>query len=303
MRGMSEQSPSAELFIDHTLSFSLPARNARGRALRIGPVLERILSAHNYPPPIRNLLAEAVTVTALVGSLLKDEGSQLTLQAQAKSGPVSLLVCDYRDGELRGYVDYDPAAVADLGVDRSLKRLFGEGYLAVTFDLAVAEERYQGIVPLEGSSIAEACETYFDQSEQVPTMLRIAVDCDGDNCMAAGFLLQHLAEGEDGRDRIATREEHREWEHVSIMGGSVTGEELLDSDLSLESVIWRLFHEEEQVLVEQGPLLHRGCRCTVEHFESVIARFPKDEQAEMRDEEGTITVDCAFCSRKFALEA
>lgn len=303
MQGMTEKTPSPELYLDHTLSFSIPARNARGRAVRLGPVLERILSAHNYPPPIRQLLAEAVTVCALTGSLMKDEGSQLTLQAQAQSGPVSLLVCDYRDGELRGYVDYDAEAVADLGVDRSLQRLFGEGYLAVTFDLAAAEERYQGIVPLEGESIAAACEEYFAKSEQVPTLLRIAVDCDGENCLSGGMLIQHLPEGEEGRERIASRDDLREWQHVAVMGGSVTAGELVDTDLSLESIVWRLFHEEDRVLVDKGPLLHRGCRCTVEHFEAVIARFPKEDQADMRDENGAIVVDCAFCSRKFALQA
>lgn len=293
----------AELFFDRTLSFSIPARDARGRSVRLGPALERILSAHDYPPPIRQLLAEAVTVTALTGSLMKDEGSQLTLQAQAKSGPVSLLVCDYRNGELRGYVDFDPEAVADLGVDRSLERMFGEGYLAVTFDLANADERYQGIVPLEGESIAKAYENYFVQSEQVPTLLRVAVDLEGDHCVAGGMLIQHLAEGEEGRDRIAAREDHREWEHVSMMAGSVNDAELIDTDLSLESIVWRLFHEEDKVLVDQGPLLHRGCRCTAAYFEGVIARFPEEEQAEMRDEQGTIVIDCAFCSRKFPLDA
>lgn len=300
---MTQQPAQAELFLDHTLAFSIPARHARGRAVRLGPVLERVLSAHDYPPPIKHLLAEALTVTALTGSLLKDEGSQLTLQAQAQSGPVSLLVCDYRDGELRGYVEYDSEALADLGVDRSLQSLFGEGYLMVTFDLADAEERYQGIVPLEGESIAAAYESYFAQSEQVPTLLRVEVQFDGDSSLAGGFLLQHLAEGEEDRDRIASRDGNREWEHVAVMGGSLTGDELTDTELSLETLVWRLFHEEEKVLVTQGPLLHRGCRCTVEHFEAVIARFPEPEQAEMRDDGGTIVVDCAFCSRKFPLTA
>ena len=286
-------------FFDRVLTFAIPSRDARGRAVRLGPALERILSAHDYPPPIRALLTEALVTTVLVGSLLKDEGSQLTLQAQAEGGAVSLLVCDYRDGELRGYVEFDAGEAADLGTDLSLERVFGTGYLAVTFDRADVGERYQGIVPLEGGSIAEACESYFAQSEQVPTLIRVAIGSEG----AGGLLIQHLPEGEEGRERLHVRLDHPQWQHVSVMGGSIRQEELVDPGLSLEELLWRLFHEEDRVLIEQGPLVHRGCRCTVQHFEDVLARFPEAERQEMRDDDGLILVDCAFCSKVFPLDA
>jgi molecular chaperone Hsp33 len=213
-----------------------------------------------------------------------------------------LLVCDFREGELRGYVQHDAARLAMLGTNPSLKALFGKGHLAITFDLAVTGQRYQGIVPLEGSSLAEACEHYFAQSEQVPTLIRTAVRVSGDHCVAGGLLVQHLAEGEQGRERLHVRLEHPEWEHVAILAGSVKHEELVSPALSLEALIWRLFHEEREVRVNPGEVLQRGCRCTVVRFAEVLARFPAEDRADMRDENGVIMVDCAFCSRLFPIQ-
>ena len=153
-----------EILADQVLGFTIPAQHARGRVVRLERVLDEILSAHDYPPPITNLLAEALVLTALAGSLLKDDGSQATMQAQTEDGPVKLLVCDFRGDELRGYVDFDADKVAALGSDPSLDALFGKGYLALTFDLANGKGRYQGIVPLEGVSLARAVEGYFTQS-------------------------------------------------------------------------------------------------------------------------------------------
>ena len=128
---------------DRVLSFTVPGRNARGRLVRLGPVLDTILSAHAYPDPARHLLAEALVITALMGSLLKEAGSQLTMQAQGEGGPVSMMVSDYRQGELRGYVQHSADGMAGLGASPGLPALFGEGYLAITFDLAAEGQRYQ----------------------------------------------------------------------------------------------------------------------------------------------------------------
>ncbi|MCB2058667.1 MAG: Hsp33 family molecular chaperone HslO [Novosphingobium sp.] len=285
------------------MGFTLPARHARGRVVRLGPVLDRILAAHDYPPAIRHLLAEALTITALIGSLLKDGDGQLTMQAQTENGIVDLLVCDYRAGELRGYVRHDAERLAMLGANPSLYALFGQGYLAITFDMASSGERYQGIVPLEGGSLAEACESYFAQSEQVPTLLRIAVRSDRQGAVAGGLLVQHLAEGEDGRQRLHVRMDHPEWEHVAVLAGSARHDELVDPDLSLEALIWRLFHEEGEVRVLPGAPLTRGCRCSIEHYQAVLAKFPEEDRAEMRNEAGLVIVDCAFCSRLFEISA
>jgi len=287
---------------DQLLHFTLPDRDARGRVVRLGPVLDTILSAHSYPAPIRCVLAEALVVTALLGSLLKDQDSQMTVQAQTKDGVIDLLVCDYRNGELRGYVRHDRARLDELGPTPSLFALFGEGYLAMTFDLAATGQRYQGIVPLEGNSLAEACERYFFQSEQVPTMIRVGVHNTASGCVAGGLLLQHLPEGEEGRERLHVQLDHPEWEHVSVLGQSIKDQELVDPDLDLESVVWRLFHEEREIRIEDGPGLTRGCRCTIKHYRDVLSRFAQSDREEMKNDDGLIMVDCAFCSREFEID-
>lgn len=293
----------SETYSDRILAFTVPGRNARGRVVRLDDVTDQVLSAHAYPAPIKHLLAEALVLAALIGSLLKDEQGQMTMQAQTENGVVRLLVCDYRAGELRGYVDFDEARIGELGSNPSLYALFGKGYLAITFDLAGGGGRYQGIVPLEGESLAEACETYFAQSEQVPTLIRVAARSGVDGCVAGGLLAQHLPNGEEGGERLHTAEDAAEWEHVAVLAGSTRHDELLDPELSLEALTWCLFHEESEVRVDPGAALRRGCRCTVEHYRSVIERFPAEERDAMRDDEGRIMVDCAFCSRLFQIEA
>lgn len=287
--------------LDRIVSFTIADRHARGRAVRLGPVLDQILIAHDYPPAIRNLLAEALVLVALIGALLKDGDSQLTMQAQTEGGVIDLLVCDYRGGELRGYVQHDPARLAMLGARPSFLALLGQGYLAITFDLATTGQRYQGIVPLEGASLAEAVQAYFAQSEQVPTLLRLGVRDTGERCIAGGLLVQNLAEGEEGHERLHVAPVHPEWEHVAVLAGSTRPDELVDAVLPLEDLIWRLYHEEE-VCVIAAARLTRGCRCTPEHYEAVLVRFPEEERAAMRGDAGMISVDCAFCSRKFPIE-
>lgn len=288
--------------IDRLEGFTLPDRDARGRLVRLGPVLSKILAAHAYAPAIKNLLAEALVVTALLGGLLKRAGSQLTLQAQTEGGIVELLVCDYRDGELRGYVKHDPERLSRLGARPSLAALFGKGYLAITFDVAEGDRRYQGVVPLEGETLAQAVESYFAQSEQVPTLIRTAVRIGPGSCMAGGLLVQHMAEAEQGGDRLHARDERPEWDHVAVIAHSIQGDELLDPQLSAEALIWRLFHEEREVRVQAATPLSRGCRCSIVHFEEVLSRFPKEDRRAMRDDKGIIRVDCAFCSREFPIE-
>lgn len=291
-----------ETFTDRLLGFSLPLRNARGRIVRLDGVLDEILDAHDYPPAITHLLGEALVLGTLMGGLLKDEASQMTMQAQTKEGIVRLLVCDYRAGELRGYADFDAGKLTDLGANPSLKSLFGGGYLAITFDVGDDRGRYQGIVPLEGESLSEACQNYFVQSEQVPTLIRTAVSNGPDGRSAAGLIIQHLADGEEGRERLHVRLDHPEWDHVQILGGSVRHDELLGDALSLEAIVWRLFHEEDEIRIQPGSAITRGCRCSVEHYAQVLGKFGTAELDEMRDEDGQIIVDCAFCSRLFNVE-
>jgi len=293
---------SIELKTDVALGVAIPSRNARGRIARLGPVVDSILANHGYPPLIEKLLAEALTLTALLGSLLKEPEGQLTLQAQTEGGVIDLMVCDYLGGELRGYVRHDPERLAGAPDEPTLQELFGKGYLAITFDQPVAKERYQGIVPLEGKNLAEAAQSYFGQSEQIPSLVRLAAEKRGDNWWAGGLLLQHLPEGEEGRERLHTRLDHPDWPHVAILGGSVKPEELTDPELALDDLIWRLFHEEEELRTLAAIELRRGCRCDPDYVRSVIARFPADEREAMVGDDGLIRVDCAFCSSRFAIQ-
>jgi molecular chaperone Hsp33 len=302
MAPMSARGASPGAGDDRLVSFTIPGCHARGRIVRLGPVLDRILAAHDYPAPIQHLLAEALVLTALMGGLLKREGSQLTMQAQTTGGAVELLVCDYRDGELRGYVKHDPELLVGIGDEPSLRALFGKGHLAITFEVAATNQRYQGVVPLESGSLSQAVEAYFAQSEQVPTLIRTAVEADGKPNVAGGLLVQHLADGEEGRERLHVRMDHPEWEHVAILAHSVRHDELVDAALPLEGLVWRLFHEEPEVRVQALIPLSRGCRCSIVHFEEVLSRFPKEDRRDMRDDNGIILVDCAFCSREFAIQ-
>lgn len=293
--------PELPLTLDTALGVTIPSRHARGRVARIGPALDAILANHAYPPVIAQLLAEALALTALLGALLKDPGGQMTLQAQTESGIIDLLVCDYLGGQLRGYVRHDADRLAEAGPNPTLFSLFGRGYLAITFDQPASDERYQGIVPLEGESLAKAAESYFTQSEQIPSIVRLAARKSDAGWIAGGLLFQHLAEGEQGRDRLHTRLDHPEWPHVAILAGSVTDAELTDAGLPLDDLVWRLFHEEEEVRTLAPVALARGCRCDPDYVKSVIARFPPEERAAMVGDDGFIRVDCAFCATDFPI--
>jgi molecular chaperone Hsp33 len=292
---------AVQLNTDVALGVAIPSRDARGRIARLSGLIDSILGSHQYPPVIEQLLAEALTLTALLGSLLKEPQGQLTVQAQTEGGPIDLMVCDYLGGELRGYVRHDAEKLEALSETPTLQELFGKGYLAITFDQPVSEQRYQGIVPLEGKNLGEAAQSYFSQSEQIPSLVRLAAEKRGQHWFAGGLLLQHLPEGEEGRERLHTRLDHPDWPHIAILGGSVKAEELTDPGLPLDDLIWRLFHEEDEVRTLAAIGLSRGCRCDPDYVRSVIARFPAGDREAMVGEDGMIRVDCAFCSSSFAI--
>jgi molecular chaperone Hsp33 len=294
--------PAVSLNTDVALGVAIPSRNARGRIARLGPVVDAVLASHRYPPVIEKLMAEALVITALFGSLLKEPGGQITIQAQTETGVIGLMVCDYLAGELRGYIRHDPERLADVGPQPSLQTLFGKGYLAITFDHPVMNERYQGIVPLEGDSLAQAAQSFFAQSEQIPSIVRLAAEKRDGHWSAGGLLFQHLPEGEEGRDRLHTRLDHPDWPHIAVLAGSVKPEELTDPGLALDDLLWRLFHEEDEVRTLEALPLKRGCRCDPDYVRSVIARFPAEEREAMVGEDGVIRVDCEFCSSSFAIE-
>jgi molecular chaperone Hsp33 len=297
---------------DRLLGFLLPRRAARGRLVRLGPVLREVLEAHSYPETVARLLAEALALTALFGALLRPEEGQVTLQVQpgaGSRGPLSLLVADYLDGALRGYIEVDPDR--RIAPDADLPALFGDARLVITLDQSVSAERYQGIVPLEGASLAAAAEAYFAQSEQIPTVVRLVARRGADGAMVAGgFIVQHLARAEEGGPRLhveaAPAEQNPgqspDWNHVEALARTLTDAEMCDPNLALEDLLWRLFHEEEEVRTLDAVALSRGCRCSRDYIQSVLMRFPEAERADMRGQDGLVSVDCAFCSRRFEFQ-
>lgn len=292
---------TTNLSSDVVIGVTIPDRGARGRMARVDQALNEILAGHDYPVLIERLLAEALVLTAMLGSMLKEPEGQITLQAQTEAGIIDLLVCDYLGGELRGYIRHDPDRLAEAGPNPSLFALFGKGYLAITFDQPMINERYQGIVPLEGESLAQAAQSFFAQSEQIPSLVRLAAEKRGGRWVAGGLLFQHLPEGEEGRDRLHTRLDHPDWPHVAILAGSVKAEELTDSGLPLDDLLWRLFHEETEVRTLEPLALSKGCRCDPDYVRSVLGRFPAEEREAMVGEDGLIRVDCAFCSTSFPI--
>jgi molecular chaperone Hsp33 len=155
-------------------------------------------------------------------------------------------------------------------------------------------------VPLDGTTLAEAAQSYFVQSEQIPSLVRVGIARTEDGSqIGGGLFLQHLPEGEDGRERIHTRLDHPEWEHVATLGETIGVGELCDPSIALETLVWRLFNEESEVRVLAETPLSRGCRCSPDYIAQVLAKFPPEEQRAMADENGMIGVDCAFCARTF----
>src|SRR3546814_3868501 len=140
-------------------------------------------------------------------------------------------------------------------------------------------------------------------SSDLPTLVRLGRERGPDGCRAGGLFLQHLPEGEEGRERLHTRLDHPEWEHVVALAQTMGVDELADAGMPLETLVWRLFNEEDEVRVLASTPLVRGCRCSPDYIAQVLAKFTPEEQREMADENGVISVDCAFCARSFPVAA
>ena len=253
-------------------------------------------------PRLARQLREAAAVEPELPEAWQVGAREQRPAVEQQRGAVDLLVCDYKGGELRGYIRFDADRLAEAGPHPTLFALFGKGYLAITFDQPATDERYQGIVPLEGEGLAQAAQSYFTQSEQIPSIVRLAVHQDEAGWVAGGIMFQHLPEGEEGRERLHTRLDNPEWPHVAVLAGSVKDEELTNRELALDDLLWRLFHEEDEVRTLPPTVLSKGCRCSPDYIASVLKRFPVEEQIDMAGEDGLIRVDCEFCATSFPIE-
>jgi molecular chaperone Hsp33 len=285
---------------DLVAAFQIEGWPVRGRVVRLAAAIDEILTRHAYPEPVANLLGEACALAALVGSSLKIEG-RLIVQAQG-DGPVSYVVCDYdSEGSLRGYCRYDEARVAEVsqGFARpGARTLLGEGVFVMTIDQGPDTDRYQGVTPIEGETLALAAERYFDQSEQTPTRVRLAVgqlQVDGGFVWrAGGMLLQNIAE-DDARGSTQDA-----WERAQALFETLGEDELIDPTVPPEVLLYRLFHE-DGVRLEAARPLKAFCRCSEDRIRGMLKSFSREERADMVEPDGAIKVTCEYCSRVYAI--
>ena len=286
---------------DVVSAFQIEGLPVRGRMVRLGEAVNEVLTRHAYPEPVANLLGEACALAALVGSSLKFEG-RLIVQAQG-DGPVRYVVVDYdTSGGLRGYCRFDADEVAAIseGFTRpGAKTLLGGGVFIMTLDQGADMDRYQGVTPIEGETLALCAEQYFAQSEQTPTRVRLAVGQidtgEGPQWRAGGILIQAIA-GDQSRG-----ETQEAWTHVQALFETTGEDELIDPTVTTATLLWRLFNEDGVRLIEEKPL-RSFCRCSDDRIAVVIQSFTEAEKAEMVEPDGKIHVTCEYCSRVYAVD-
>ncbi|MGV8938349.1 MAG: Hsp33 family molecular chaperone [Allorhizobium sp.] len=307
---------------DRVVPFQVEGLDVRGRAVQIGPLLNTILSRHDYPPEVARLLAEAIVLTALIGTSLKFEGKFIV---QTKSdGPVDLLVADFSTPEnIRAYARFDEAALAKAVAagETSPSQLLGKGTLALTIDQGAYMQPYQGIVPLDGSSLEEIAGVYFRQSEQIPTQVRLGVAelFDRDELgkprhgwRAGGLIAQFLPDapermhhadlhGGDGDDGASTFDEDDSWSEARALVQTIDADELTDPLIGVERLLFRLFHERGARVFPPLPVFDR-CSCSRDRIKGVLQGFSESE-IEASLEEGEIAVTCEFCSTTYRYTA
>jgi len=277
-------------------AFQIEGEPVRGRIARLGPAIDAILLGHDYPEPVANLLGEACALAALVGSNLKFDG-RLIVEARG-AGPVRYVVADYdTSGGLRGYCRFDPdevEAVSTGFLRPGAKTLLGEGVFMMTVDQGSDMDRYQGMTSIDGETLALCAEQYFAQSEQTPTRIRLAVGREEGGWRAGGFLIQYIAADDARGDTMEA------WVRTQAFFETLGEDELLDTDLSSDRLLFRLFHEDGVRVFGSRPL-RAFCRCNQERIEAVLKSFEPAEREDMVEDDGKIHVTCEYCSRVYAV--
>ena len=290
--------------------FQIEGMTVRGRLVRLGPTLHQILTRHDYPDLVSQLLGQAVALSSALAGALKYNGV-FTLQTKG-DGPLSIMVADVKTpGDLRGYAQFDADAIAAFqpNANPSMPRLLGAGHIAFTVDQETHAERYQGIVALEGQSLADCAHNYFRESEQIETAIVLACGkALGDGRWRGGaIMLQRLPEGDPAIlargveiERGVVSED--DWRRVVTLLASARDSELMDPNLSGDDLLFRLFHD-DGVRIFEPTKLQPGCRCSKKRAEWILAQLPKKELPDLAVDNQLI-VTCEFCdaSYTFALE-
>lgn len=308
--------PSQQPDDDKVLPFAVEPLDVRGRVVRLGHALDKAIENHNYPPQVCRALSEAVTLAVLLGSTLKDAG-RLILQTQT-DGPIDFMVVDVVAPEkIRAYARFNRTRLADAG-KASTGQLLGNGHLAMTVETGDNNQRYQGIVALNGASLEEAAHTYFQNSEQIPTLVRIAV---GEEMLAGekmhwragGILVQFLpsdssraiqsdidpGNAPEGTEKHEVAEDEA-WIEAKSLVETVEDHELLDSSLSSERLLWRLFNERGVRVFDAMPV-EAKCSCSRDRVHDMLKSFtPEDREGMVKD--GKIVVTCEFCGRVYPFD-
>jgi molecular chaperone Hsp33 len=303
---------------DVVLPFSVEPLDVRGRVVRLGPALDTIIHRHGYPDAVARVLGEAAALTALLGTSLKFQGR---FQVQTKTdGVIDLIVVDFdAPDRLRAMARFDAARLSALDPNATKTAdLLGSGFLAMTIDQGRDMSRYQGVVALEGQSLEEAAHQYFRQSEQIPTMVRLAVAeqvAEGRRSYRAGGLIVQFLPTSPERQRqadfspgdapegveIAAFREDDAWVEAQALVGTVEDHELVDPTVASERLLYRLFHE-RGVRVFENQDLREACQCSRDRIMSMMRRFTPEDRRAMVGDNGRVGVTCEFCSRSYDLD-
>jgi len=310
--------PNKIAWDDTVLPFQLDHADIRGRVARLDGVLERILGQHDYPALVEAMVAEACVLTALIGQTIELRW-KLSLQIRG-DGPLRLIATDYygpaKKGEparMRAYASYDAQRLATAqGTPFSM---IGKGMFAILIDQGKGTEPYQGITHLEGGSLAASAETYFANSEQLPTRFAISMGKaqePGEKAplwRAGGIMIQHmpkpsaLVKGEAmAKAHETTPEEDAEnWRRVNMLLDTVEEMELIGPHVSPAELIYRLFHEEEPRVWDAQPVKF-GCSCGPEKVKQAMSIYSAKDIAHMTTDEGKVTADCQFCGAHYEFD-
>ena len=307
---------------DTVLPFQLDRADIRGRLGRLDSVLETILGQHDYPPPVAALVAEAALITALIGQTIKLRW-KLSLQIRG-DGPVRLIATDYfgpaeegAPARMRAWAGYDEAAFPE-EVGRPFD-LLGQGVFAILIDQGPGTTPYQGMTPIAGTSLADCAETYFAQSEQLPTRFALAMgealEPGGDaHWRGGGVLMQHMPKGAlearrdpTGPDGLLAAEDVLEgadadnWRRAVMLLETVEATELIGPHVGAEQLLLRLFGEEAPRVYDAQPVRF-GCTCAPEKVVQTLSIYSAEEIAEMTTPEGKVTADCQFCGAHYVFD-